>query len=125
MRVQMTNSQKWGKSEKNTIGAITLGDLIEFNECSFRHNTSRFLFPNHSLWQSYFCCNENNLVEVYDSQECQRIYHVKYTSSHTNTEVKQHWAWIILGWEFQVLMPPLPPPPCRQSTVYLNKKSLF
>ncbi len=26
-------------------------------------------------------------------------YHVGYTSSHSNTEVKQHWAWIILGWE--------------------------
>ncbi len=29
----------------------------------------------------------------------QRIYHVGYTSSHMNTEVKQHWAWILLGWE--------------------------
>ncbi len=30
---------------------------------------------------------------------CQRINHVGYTSSHLNTEVKQHWAWILLGWE--------------------------
>jgi len=22
----------------------------------------------------------------------------RYTSSRLNTEVKQHWAWIILGW---------------------------
>ncbi len=29
----------------------------------------------------------------------QQIYHVGHTSSHLNTEVKQHWAWIILGWE--------------------------
>ena len=29
----------------------------------------------------------------------QRSYHVGYTSSHLNTEVKQHWAWIVLGWE--------------------------
>ncbi len=30
---------------------------------------------------------------------CQQIYHVGYTSSNSNTEVKQHWAWIKLGWE--------------------------
>jgi len=27
------------------------------------------------------------------------FYHVGYTSSHSNTEVKQHWAWLLLGWE--------------------------
>jgi hypothetical protein len=26
-------------------------------------------------------------------------YHVGYTNSHSNTEVKQHWAWIIFEWE--------------------------
>ena len=26
------------------------------------------------------------------------------TSSHLNTEVKQHWARIVLGWELQVLL---------------------
>jgi hypothetical protein len=31
--------------------------------------------------------------------DCQQIYHVGYTSSHSNTEVKQHLAWILLGWE--------------------------
>ncbi len=29
----------------------------------------------------------------------QRIYHVGYTSSHSNTEVKQTWTLIILGWD--------------------------
>ena len=30
---------------------------------------------------------------------CQRPYHVEHTSSRPITEVKQHWAWIVLGWE--------------------------
>ena len=34
--------------------------------------------------------------------------HVGDTSSHSCTEVKQHWAWIVLGrettWELQVLL---------------------
>ena len=29
----------------------------------------------------------------------QRPYHVEYTSSRLITEVKQHWARIVLGWE--------------------------
>jgi hypothetical protein len=48
---------------------------------------------------------------------CQRIYHVGYTSYHSITEVKQHWAWIIHGWEtLQGISgsagtyPPYPPP---------------
>jgi hypothetical protein len=40
----------------------------------------------------------------------QQIYHVGYTLSHSNTEVKQPWAKIVLGWEtpkeFQVLLVP-------------------
>ncbi len=45
------------------------------------------------------------------------FYHVGYTSSHSYTEVKQHWAWIILGWETLQGIPgsagtyPPPPPP--------------
>jgi hypothetical protein len=29
----------------------------------------------------------------------QQSSHVGYTSSHSNTEVKQHWTCIVLGWE--------------------------
>jgi hypothetical protein len=29
----------------------------------------------------------------------QYIYHVGYTSSHSNYEVKEHWTRTILGWE--------------------------
>ena len=29
----------------------------------------------------------------------QRPCHVGNTSSHSNTEVRQNWAWIVLGWE--------------------------
>ncbi len=39
------------------------------------------------------------LYYLFSSNPCQRIYHVGHTSSHSNTEVKQHWAWILLGWE--------------------------
>ncbi len=28
----------------------------------------------------------------------QRPYHVEYTSSRPITEVKQRWAWLVLGW---------------------------
>ncbi len=35
-----------------------------------------------------------------------------------NTEVKQHWVWIILGWEtLQEISVSAAPPPCGQSTV--------
>jgi hypothetical protein len=30
---------------------------------------------------------------------CQRPYHVECTGSRQITEVKQRWAWIVLGWE--------------------------
>ena len=38
---------------------------------------------------------------------CLRPYHVECTGSRPITEVKQHWAWLVLGWvtawEHQVL----------------------
>ncbi len=56
------------------------------------------------------------------------FYHVGYTSSHSNTEVKQHWAWILLGWETLQGIPgsagTYPPPPCRQSTVFSDSLCL-
>jgi hypothetical protein len=62
----------------------------------------------------------------------QRIYHVQYTSSHSNTEVKQHWAWIILGCETLkgisssagTYPPPLPPADRVQSfqTLFVSIK---
>ncbi len=50
----------------------------------------------------------------------QWIFHVGYTGSHLNNEVKQHRAWIILGWEtLQGISGSAgtTPPPCGQSTV--------
>ncbi len=48
------------------------------------------------------------------------FYHVGNTSSHSNTEVKQHWAWILLGWETLQGIPgsagTYPPPPLPQRT---------
>ena len=29
---------------------------------------------------------------------CQRPYHVENTGSRLITAVKQHWAWLVLGW---------------------------
>ncbi len=50
------------------------------------------------------------------------FYHVGYTSSHSKTEVKQHWAWILLGWETLQGIPgsagTFPPPPCPLQTEY-------
>ena len=27
------------------------------------------------------------------------LYHAEYAGSRPITEVKQHWAWLVLGWE--------------------------
>ncbi len=39
----------------------------------------------------------------------QRPYHAENTGSRPITEVKQHWAWLVLrwvtAWEYQVLLP--------------------
>ncbi len=47
---------------------------------------------------------------------------------HSNTEVKQHWAWILLGWEILQGIPgsagTYPPPPCGQSIVYSDSLCL-
>src|SRR6266487_1735379 len=44
----------------------------------------------------------------FDTTSRQRPYHVENTSSRPITEVKQHWAWLVLGWvtawEHQVLL---------------------
>ncbi len=42
---------------------------------------------------------ESALSSLQNKRHCHQIYHVGYTSSYSNTLVKQHWAWIILGWE--------------------------
>ena len=40
--------------------------------------------------------------------DCQRPYHVECTASRPISEVKQRWAWLVLGWvtawEHQVLL---------------------
>jgi hypothetical protein len=37
--------------------------------------------------------------QLFAFHTCQRPYHVEHTSSRPITEVKQHWARIVLGWE--------------------------
>ena len=36
---------------------------------------------------------------IFDTTSRQRPYHVENTSSRPITEVKQRWAWLVLGWE--------------------------
>ena len=36
---------------------------------------------------------------IFNSSSRQRPYHVENTSSRPITEVKQRWAWLVLGWE--------------------------
>jgi hypothetical protein len=40
-----------------------------------------------------------DLKKLKIKRDCQQIYHVGYTRYHSNTEVEQHWTWIILGWD--------------------------
>ena len=48
-----------------------------------------------------------NKVDFFDPLQCLRPYHVERTSSRPITEVKQHWAELVLGWvtawEYSVL----------------------
>jgi hypothetical protein len=39
------------------------------------------------------------LADKNNDMVSQEIYHVGYSSSFSDTDVKQHWAWIILGWD--------------------------
>ena len=45
------------------------------------------------------CRNMFRLRWIFGLTPCQRPYHVEHTSSRPITEVKQHWARIVLGWE--------------------------
>ena len=38
------------------------------------------------------------LVAVHAYPHCLRPYHVEHTGSRPITEVKQHRAWLVLGW---------------------------
>ena len=38
-------------------------------------------------------------MQNFPSYSRQRPYHVEHTSSRPITEVKQHWARLVLGWE--------------------------
>ena len=37
--------------------------------------------------------------QLFTSHSRQRPYYVENTGSRPITEVKQHWAWLVLGWE--------------------------
>ena len=39
------------------------------------------------------------LMAQFPSQACQQPYQVRYSSSHLNDEVKQHWVKTVLGKE--------------------------
>ena len=46
------------------------------------------------LFRQIFCFKIANVSCI----KCLRPYHVEYTSSRPITEVKQHWAELVLGW---------------------------
>ena len=52
---------------------------------------SHFLF---SLTRFDFC-----ICGLYDTYKGLRPYYIEYTSSCPITEVKQGWAWLVLGWQ--------------------------
>ena len=58
---------------------------------------------------------------------CIRPYHVENTSSRPITEVKQHWAALVLGWvtawEYAVLYSLLPSPDIQSE--FPNESSLL
>lgn len=49
------------------------------------------------IWDAYFF--KHNLKFCFFTHiSCQRPYHIESTSSRSITEVKQCWAWLVLGW---------------------------
>ena len=59
---------------------------------------------------------------------CIRPYHVENTSSRPITEVKQHWAALVLGWvtawEYAVLYSLLPSPDIQSEFLNESSKSI-
>ena len=43
-------------------------------------------------------CNSQEQVALQTRHLCLRPYHVECTGSRPITEVKQHRAWLVLGW---------------------------
>ena len=61
------------------------------------------------LCHIHFLSSKTNFIKAnFPSLLRQRPYHVEHTGSRPITEVKQHWAWLVLGWvtawEHQVLL---------------------
>ncbi len=118
---------------------------VLFSEWFVKFRNWRFIvkfFSNLSLTQKIFIklfftlqcfsfklnfCDENSSFKTRVTLS-QRIYHVGCTSSHLNTEVKQHWAWILLGWETLQGIPgsagAYPPPLPLQTEYSLFRLSL-
>ena len=49
--------------------------------------------------RDFFALSKKYKSKIFASVPCQRPYHAEHTSSRPITEVKQHWARIVLGWE--------------------------
>src|SRR5580765_4935094 len=54
---------------------------------------------NHTRNVKSYAPNVSAKHPVGTTLPCQRPYHVECTGSRQITEVKQRWAWIVLGWE--------------------------
>ena len=63
-----------------------------------------YVIGTSSSWLILTLFHARKDLEILASRPC----HVGNTISRSNTEVKQHWAWIVLGWvtawELQVLL---------------------
>src|SRR5580765_3983313 len=54
---------------------------------------------NHTRNVKSYAPNVSAKHPVGTTLPCQRPYHVECTGSRQITEVKQRWAWTVLGWE--------------------------
>ena len=66
--------------------------------CSLTPSLSIYQVQNNKInnilpWHKSAICRDETLLF-----SRQRPYHAEHTSSRPITEVKQHWAWLVLGW---------------------------
>ena len=70
-------------------------DRVKSYLCIFhRDYSAKFGMANALAMMPYRISNGGNLT----TKSCIRPYHVENTSSRPITEVKQHWAALVLGW---------------------------
>ena len=80
--------KKWGQCSWNfTFLSITARDIWVASLCTKSENFKLF-----SSW-IIFIWSKHHFNQIWS-----KSYHVEHTSSRLITEVKQHWAELVLGW---------------------------